>query len=157
MKPKMMMSAALLSTMLAGGVMAADFNVTRSLDLDADSTEVWRVIGDFCDVDDWHPDIARCSLKVMDGRLHRVLVSSDGGEFVERRIASEAGLSYTYRLVSGPLPLEKYTATLSVEPGAGTTVTWAARFSSDDPGMEAVVAGLFDRGLAAIRGEFAAE
>ena len=157
MKPKMMISALLLSNVVAGGAMAADFNVTRSLDLDADSTEVWRVIGDFCDVDDWHPDITTCSLKVMDGRLHRVLVTTDGAEFVERRIASEAGLSYTYRLVSGPLPVEKYTATLSIQPGEGTKVTWSARFSSDNAGMEAAVAGLFDKGLAAIEGKLPAQ
>ena len=157
MKFGKVMVAAIVLGSGASGALADSYTVERSLDLEADSTEVWRVIGDFCDVDDWHPDVSSCSLKVTDGRLHRVLRTVGGGEFVERRIASEAGLSYTYRLVSGPLPVENYTATLSIEPGETTTVTWSARFKSEDAGMEQAVGGLFDKGLAAIEARFAAE
>ena len=146
-----------LMNSLAGAVSAADYNVVRNVHLDTPSTEVWRVIGDFCDVDDWHPDVTACRLKVIDGGLHRVLTTADGVEFVERRIASEAGLSYTYRLVSGPLPVENYTATLSIEAGDATRISWSARFASEDPAMEQAVTGLIDKGLAAIESRFGAE
>ncbi len=52
--------------------------------------------GDFCDIDDWHPAIADCVLKVEDGALHRILTTVEGGEFVEKRIAFEARQSYTH-------------------------------------------------------------
>ena len=140
---------------LAGGAFAGDYAVTRTLALTADSTRVWHVIGDFCDVDDWHPGIVDCALKVTDGRLTRVLTMADGSETVERRIASEAGLSYSYALVAAPLPIQKLTATFSMEPLDGTLVSWSARFTSDDPGMEAVIGQMMDTGLAAIAAKLA--
>ena len=100
------MDTAAIVLRLSSGALADSYTVERSVDLEADSTEVWRVIGDFCEVDDWHPDVTACRLKVIDGGLHRVLTTADGVEFVERRIASEAGLSYTYRLISGPRPAD---------------------------------------------------
>ena len=139
-------------TSMAG---AADYRVQRSVEVQAAGIELWHAIGDFCDVDDWHPAISGCSLKVSDGRLQRVLVTVDGAQFVERRIAAEAGLSYTYRIVDSPLAVEKYTATLSIQPGETTTVSWSARFSADDPGMAAAVAGVIETGLAAIEAMFA--
>lgn len=111
--------------------------------------------GDFCDIDDWHPDIVGCALRVDAGRLTRVLTTRDGAELIERRIASEPGLSYTYRLVASPLPIQSYTATFSVEPLDGALVSWSARITSDDPGMEAVVAQMMDAGMAAIAAKLA--
>ena len=148
---------AALASLVAGGAWAADYTVERKLDMSATSTEVWRVIGDFCDIDDWHPGFNGCDLKVIDGRLHRVLSTPDGVDFVERRIAAERGLSYTYKIVSSPLPVEKFTATLSVTPTNGTQVVWYARFQSDDPSTEAAVGEMFDTGLAAIAAKLGAD
>ncbi len=133
---------------------AGDYQVTRTLQLSEPSFEVWRVVGDFCDIDDWHPGVTACELKVIDGRLNRILTTGDGGRFQEQRIATEAGLSYTYKIVSSPLPVTRYAATLSVEPRDGALVTWSANFSSDDPSMEAAIAGLIEAGLAGIEGAF---
>ena len=76
----------------------------------------------------------------------------DGGAtFVEKLIASEPGLSYTYSIVEGPLPLERYTGTMSIERGDMVEVTWSSRFKSTDPEMEALVAGVYEAGLAALK------
>lgn len=138
----------------ATAAVAADYQVTRTLQLSQSTAEVWRVIGDFCDIDDWHPGVDDCKLKTIDGRLHRVLKTGDGGEFVEQRIAAEPTLSYTYRIARSPLPLESYTATLSVEPKNGALVTWSARFSSDDPAMEGTIAALIETGLSGVEKAF---
>ncbi len=106
--------------------------------------------GDFCDIDDWHPAIADCALKAKDGALHRILTTVEGGEFVEKRIAFEAGQSYTYSIVSSPLPIENYTATFSIESLNGSLISWIGHFSSDDPSMEAAIAGIYEAGLSAI-------
>ena len=129
---------------------AETYKVARSLKTTGSSHDVWKVIGDFCDIDDWHPVIATCDLKVIDGSLHRVLTTADGAEFVEKRIASEQGLSYTYSIVSSPLPLDRYTGTLSVTAGDATTVTWSTNFSTDDPSIEGFIGGVFDAGIAQI-------
>ena len=139
-----------LAALVASPAMAADYKVSRSLQLSAPGTQVWHLIGDFCDIDDWHPAIRDCALKVIDGRLHRVLTTTDGAAITQRRIATEPGLSYTYKLTASPLNIDRYTATFSIEPNDGTRVTWSARFTSDDPAAETAIADLFDTGLAAI-------
>ena len=154
MKPSVLITFASLAAMVAHSAWSADYRVTRSLQLSASSTEVWQDIGDFCDIDDWHPEIVTCSVKVVDGKLHRVMTTTAGADIVEQRIAEEPGLSYTYKVANWPLPIEKYTATLSVEPNDGTQVTWAARFSADDPKMEAEIEKVMDAGMSAIKARF---
>lgn len=108
------------------------------------------MIGDFCDIDDWHPNVSACSLKVMDGSLVRVLKMDTGDQVTQKRIAQEEGLSYTYATVNSSLPIERYTATLSIQPGEKLLIEWIANFSSDDPAMENVVVDEVETGLSAI-------
>lgn len=157
MKPTALMTVTAIAGILAAEARSADYQVQRSIQLPASSTEVWHLVGDFCDIDDWHPDISACDLKVIEGRLHRVLKTTDGGEIVEQRIAAEAGLSYTYKIAASPLPIDRYTATFSIEPGEGSRVSWSARFSSDDPATEAAIIDMFATGLSAIEGFFLVE
>lgn len=127
------------------------YTVSRTIETDAPADEVWHAMGDFCDLDDWHPAFVGCQLKTIDGGLHRILTMDGGGEFVEKLIASEPGLSYTYTIVEGPLPLESYTGTMSITPGQPVEVTWSSRFKSVDPDMEALVASVYEGGLAALK------
>ncbi len=156
MKPTTLTIGA-LSGLLATAAAAEDYNVQRTLQLTASATHVWHLAGDFCDIDDWHPDILACSLNVIDGRLHRRLTTADGVEIVEQRIAAEHGLSYTYVISSAPFPIENYTATLSIESLDGALISWSANFSSDDPSMEALIGDFFDAGLSAIESSIGAE
>jgi Polyketide cyclase / dehydrase and lipid transport len=128
----------------------ADFQVKRSLELPSSTPLVWQQIGDFCDIDDWHPKVSSCALKAMDGSLVRVLTTDTGEEVTQKRIAREEGLSYTYKTVSSSLPIEKFTATLSIQPGETLLIEWIANFSSDDPDMESVVVDDIEAGLSAI-------
>lgn len=143
------------SLLCATAAWPADFQVKRTLELPSETPQVWQLIGDFCDIDDWHPNVTGCSLKAVDGSLVRVLTTATGHEVTQKRIAREEGLSYTYKTVSSPLPIEKFTATLSVQPGENLLVEWIANFSSDDPAMEAVVVDDIERGLSAIESIFA--
>ena len=86
----------------------------------------------------------------MDGSLVRVVVTKSGDEIVQKRIAEEPGLSYTYKTISSPLPIQKFAATLSLEPFGKPLISWSARFSSDDPGMEQVVVDEIEAGISAI-------
>ena len=139
----------------ATGSLAETYSVSRTLETNASSQTVWHLIGDFCDIDDWHPAITACDLKVIEGGLHRVLQLADGAEFLEKRVASESGLSYTYSIETSPLPIERYVGTLSVTAGDATTITWTTRFKSDDPEMEAFVGSIFDAGMAEIAAQLA--
>lgn len=145
------------SLLCATAAWSADFQVKRSLELPAAAPQVWQMIGDFCDIDDWHPKIASCSLKVMDGSLVRVLTTDTGEQVTQKRIAKETGLSYTYKMIGSSLPIDKYTSTLAIQPGDTLLVEWVANFSSDDPAVEQAVVKDIEGGLAAIESMFAAQ
>lgn len=133
-----------------------NYSVSHSVSINANAQDVWNVIGDFCDLDDWHPAFVGCALKTRDGGgVHRILTTQDGGQFVEKLIATEPGLSYTYSIIEAPVPLERYTGTLSIAPGDPTEVTWSSRFKSADPEMEGLITGVYEAGLAALETHFA--
>ena len=135
---------------------SADYKVKRSIEISASSTEAWHVVGDFCDIDDWLPGVKACALKVMDGSLVRVLMTDAGQQVIQKRIAREAGLSYTYKTVTADLPFENFTATFAIEPGDMVRIVWTANFSSEDPEMEQVVVQDIEAGLSAIEKMFTA-
>ncbi|MFL4471832.1 SRPBCC family protein [Tateyamaria armeniaca] len=143
-------SAISASLLCATAAWPADFQVKRSIEVPSSTPQVWQQIGDFCDIDDWHPNVSSCALKVMDGSLVRVLTTDTGEEAIQKRIAQEESLSYTYRTVRSSLPIERFTATLSVQPGENLLIEWIANFSSEDPDMEAVVVDDIEAGLSAI-------
>lgn len=144
-----------LLTLFAGTSLSASdtmrYEVTRSVTVDAPADVVWNTIGDFCDLDDWHPAVTSCVLKSPEKGVHRIVTVEGAGDFLEKLVAQEPGLSYTYSILETPLPLERYTGTLSIERGDSVTVTWSSRFKSSDPAMEAVVGGLYDAGLASLK------
>lgn len=150
MNPILKISLATLFGATTTVAWAEQYSVERSLQISSSPDSAWHYVGDFCDIDDWHPAVSACNLKVIDGALHRVMTLVDGAKFVEKRIAVEPGRSYTYRIVSSPLTLEKYTATFSITPGENSTITWSGRFSTDDPEMEKTIAGIYEAGLSAI-------
>ena len=154
MTPIAKLSTIATCLLCATAAQSADFQVKRSLELPSSTPQVWHLIGDFCDIDDWHPNVSACSLKVADGSLVRVLTMNTGEQATQKRIAQEDGLSYTYKTVSSSLPIDKYTSTLSVQPGENLLIEWIANFSSDDPAMEKVVVDEIEAGLSAIKGLF---
>ncbi len=146
---------ALALTAWGPAALAADYTVSRSAEITASPEEAWQVIGDFCDIDDWHPAITGCALKSIDGSVHRILTLDGGGEVVEKLVAvDQGGLSYTYSIVSAPMPITGYTSTVSITRGDPSTVNWSGRFKSDDPTMEAAFTGLYEAGLGAIAARF---
>ena len=47
-------SVAAASLLYATAAWPEDFQVKRSLELPSSTPQVWHLIGDFCDIDDWH-------------------------------------------------------------------------------------------------------
>ena len=141
-------------TLCATTALSEDYQISRSIELSAPSEAIWSVIGDFCDIDDWHPNVTACALKVSDGALVRVVTTKEGKETVHQRIAKEAGISYTYKSALSPLPVENFVATLSIEPFERPLIVWSARFSSEDPATEQVIVDEIETGLSAIEEHF---
>ena len=77
--------------------------VSMSLDVPASINEVWRVIGGFNALPDWHPAVQKSELQ--DGGRVRQLQLAGGGSIVERLESfSEGDHLYTYSIERGPLP-----------------------------------------------------
>jgi carbon monoxide dehydrogenase subunit G len=141
--------------LLAGTVPGFALDVAKSVDVAAPPAKVWSTIGDFCGIGQWHPAIEKCALSKDGGKTLRTLNLKGGGTIVESQTArDDKAMSYTYAIVSGPLPVTDYSSTISVVPkGTGSTVNWTGSFKAKgapDPVAVDAITGIYDSGLKAI-------
>ena len=125
MLPVVAATAFIVSTASA---FALESNVTVKSSLPPDA--VWKKIGDFCGIKSWIPAVSGCVISA-DGK-QRTVSLKNGGEVVERLDNwDDAKRSYTYSILSGPLPVSDYRSTLSVAPdGKGFGPALAQHLSS---------------------------
>ena len=134
--------------------------VQRSVVLKAPPETVWKSIGGFGAFGEWHPAVMACRVEQKDGRTLRVLTLADGAQLTEELIEDEEpGPRYTYKILSGPLPVADYTSTLSVEPkGDASAVLWTGTFTAkgvSSDAAERIIAGVYEAGLANLEKRFA--
>jgi hypothetical protein len=100
----------------------------RSIALSVAARDVWSVVGDFAALDRWMPRILGIDA-VGDGVGTIRTVRTKAGTFEERLDAS-GPMWVRYTLLTGPLPVQRYCATLSVIEISDATcrVDWTARF-----------------------------
>lgn len=101
---------------------------------------LWKKIGNFCGVKSWLPPVENCTLS-QNGKL-RTITLKGGGQIVERLDHwDNAHHSYSYSLVSSPLPVEYYHSTISVVPDAGGSVLkWRGTYKAKEGATDAQVA-----------------
>ena len=126
--------------------------VSSSADLPVSAQTVWSVIGNFNALPDWHPAVAKSELKEEGGSTLRTLSLVGGGSIEEKleQIDDHERL-YTYSILSGPLPVANYTATLRVrDSNGGCTVEWSSEFEASGAPESAAVAaisGVYEAGF----------
>ena len=131
--------------------------VAVSMKLDAPADEVWGIVGGYHCLPNWHPAVAK-SEAIEDGNdIIRDLELHDGGHVIERLDEfSNSRRTYTYAITGGVMPVENYTATLSVyedENGAGAVIHWTAEFDATGDEAETVdliANDVFRRGFQAV-------
>jgi hypothetical protein len=125
MLPVVTAAAFIVST---ASVFALESNVTVKSSMPPDA--VWKKIGDFCGIKSWIPAVSGCVISA-DGKQRTVSLKG-GGEVVESLDNwSEAKRSYSYSILSGPLPVSDYHSTLSVLPdGNGSAVNWHSTYQA---------------------------
>ncbi|HKC44790.1 MAG TPA: SRPBCC family protein [Burkholderiales bacterium] len=110
--------------------------VSMSLDVPASIDEVWRVIGGFNALPEWHPAVQKSELQ--EGGRVRSMQLAGGASIVERLESfSEGDHQYSYSIQRGPLPVANYKATIRVrrEPGKqGCVVEWSSDFEPSGAG-----------------------
>lgn len=96
-----------------------------------DPDEVWKEIGDFHSIAEWHPEVASCEAGTDEnGKTLRTLTYSNGHKIVERlgRL-DEASRSYTYGVAAGKLPAVGFLGQFMVYGNAGQShIVWTAEF-----------------------------
>ncbi len=106
--------------------------VTVSTELDVPADELWRLVGQFNGLPDWHPAVEKSELEE-EGQIRKLSLAG-GGTIVERleRIDDNERV-YTYTIEQGPLPVANYVSTIRVrqEPdGKRSVVEWSGEFQA---------------------------
>lgn len=140
---------------IASVAQAGQVSVTESVLLPVKPAAAWALVGDFSGVESWHPAVVASTLQGT-GRATgdtRVLMLGNGAEIREElEFYDGEGMSYSYRIVSSPLPVTGYVSTLSVSAdGGGSRITWRSSFDpkGDTPAADAeqTIRGVYRGGL----------
>ena len=126
----------------AGAAAPGPLSVTETVEIQAPANEVWQSVKDFDNLNGWHPAVA--STEITEGENNqsgaiRLLTLQDGGTIEETlEEYDDQGMSYTYVINQGVLPVSDYRSTITVEGDDSTsTVTWQGDFKrksmSDQP------------------------
>ncbi len=148
--------------------------ILRSTIIDAPLDRVWGLLRDFNGHDRWHPAVAQSEIEGglrpdQVGCVRRFRLRDEngaanggmgGGVLREQLLAlSDAGHSFTYCILSAPLPLNDYVATVALKPvtdGAATLWCWECEFSPPPDRAaelgELVAEGIYQAGFDAVRG-----
>ena len=96
---------------VATGAQAVESSVRATTKTPVDT--VWQKVGDFCGIAVWGGGIAHCELSA--DHKQRTLTLGNGAKVIEELVRwSDKHHSYTYRIVSSPLPVDHYESTLRV-------------------------------------------
>jgi len=132
---------------------ALESSVTMTSSVSPDA--LWKKVGDFCGIATWHPAIEKCVLSA-DGK-QRTLSVKGGGTVVEALEKwDDANRSYTYTILSGPLPVANYRSTISV--GAdpkGSALKWMGNFDAKgvpDADAKKTMDGIYEAGAKSLTG-----
>ncbi len=126
--------------------------VSKSTNIGAPAFAVWKTIGQFCGIGDWHSAIEKCVPSAQNGKPVRTPSLKGGGIIVEQQQArDENKMDYTYTILESPLPVSDYRSTIMVTPnGAGSKVPWTGTFTAKgapDAKAAEVIGGIYEAGL----------
>jgi len=147
-------SVAAATLLISTGVaFALDSSVTMTSSASPDA--LWKKIGGFCGIGDWHPAVEKCVLSA-DGK-QRTLSLKGGGTLVEGlESVDNANHTYTYTILSGPLPVANYHSTISVSPDPkGSSLKWIGKYDAkgaSDADAKKVIDGIYEGGEKALTG-----
>ncbi len=113
--------------------------------------EVWKLIGGFNTLPDWHPAIEKSELEE-EGSMRRLSLAG-GGTIIEKLVKLDDNERvYSYSIIDSPLPVKNYEATIRVkDDGEGnTTLEWSSEFeaegAAENEAMD-VIAGIYQAGF----------
>lgn len=128
--------------------------VSMTTELNVPADEVWKLIGGFNAVSDWHPAVTKSQTEGEGQGSVRRLSLAGGGTIVERleSVDNDERL-YSYSIVDSPLPVSNYKATIRVREkgdGKSTVAEWSSEFSplrASESDASKVIQGIYDAGF----------
>jgi hypothetical protein len=145
--------AAATFLMSSGAAFALESSVTMTSSMSPEA--LWKKIGDFCGIANWGPGVEKCALSA-DGK-QRTLSLKGGGTIVEAlENLDDANHTYSYTIISGPLPVTNYHSTISVSADPkGSVLKWAGKYDAkgaSDADAKKVIDGIYEAGEKALVG-----
>jgi polyketide cyclase/dehydrase/lipid transport protein len=119
--------------------------------------EIWKIVGEFCAIQQWHPAVAKCEETKEGDVTFRTLTLKDGGKIKEKLTGTE-DLAYTYEIVGSPLPVKNYRSKLWLEvddePNR-SVIYWQSDFDAadgkSDEEAEKTIKGILTDGVKGIK------
>jgi polyketide cyclase/dehydrase/lipid transport protein len=144
-------TAAVMVSTTSAFALDSSVSMPSSLSLDA----LWKKVGNFCGISAWHPAIEKCELSA-DGK-QRTLSLKGGGTIVEALEKwDDANHSYSYAILSGPLPVANYHSTISATGNAaGSALKWIGNYDAKgapDADAKKTIDGIYESGAKALTG-----
>ena len=110
--------------------------VSMKSEVPAGAEQIWKLIGQFNALPDWHPAVEKSELE--EGGQVRKLTLAGGGTIVERLVSSDDDERvYTYTIESSPLPVANYQATIRVRRRSSKFVNNSQNRAVSSPGPHA--------------------
>ncbi len=130
--------------------------MSTSLNVSAD--QVWKLIGGFNSLPDWHPAVEKSEL-TQDGQTRTLTLAGGGGTIVEDlKNADDGARSCTYSIVEGPLPVANYISTIKVSgEGESCTIDWSGEFDpagAPESDARAAIEGIYQAGFDSLKERF---
>jgi dienelactone hydrolase len=124
--------AAALTALLLSGGSAAALESAMAVPSPLSADELWKKIGGFCGITAWNPAIDTCVLSA-DGRQRSVrFYGSTRAVVSELESWDDVNRSFSFRGISGLLPVSNYRATVSVTgDGTGSVLKMMATYDAD--------------------------
>jgi hypothetical protein len=133
--------------------------VKQSVRLPAPVADVWKRIGGFNALPDWHPMVEKSELA--EGGTVRTLTLPGGGKIVEKLEGKDdESHRYSYSITDSPLPVADYHASIEVhQEGNEAVVEWESRFepkgaSADE--AQKTIQNIFEAGMENLKTMFGA-
>ena len=146
-------AAMVILGMSTASAFALDSSVTMTSSISPEA--LWKKVGDFCGIASWHPAIEKCVLSP-DGK-QRTLSLKGGGTIVEAlENWDDAKHSYSYTILSGPLPVANYHSTMTVTADPkGSALKWMGTFDAKgvpDADAKKTFDGIYEAGAKVLTG-----
>lgn len=134
-------------------------SMTTQLPVSAD--DVWELLGHFNALPEWHPAVQKSEVKG-EGKGSIRTLSLVGGGTIEEKLEQldDSGRTYSYSILSSPLPVANYSATIHIEEsedGKGCSVRWESSFepagASEQDAMQ-VIQGIYQAGFESLQKMF---